>query len=1030
MQSTGRTTSAGGTGLTTAQARSQAGYTDWDFSTVWYQAGDMRPILRSEAATAVDGVVTIRNLNQLQLMNINLTGQYRLAGNIDASATDVSANSPSPGIWSSNGFVPVGTSAEHFTGSLNGAGYVINGLRINRPTLDYVGLIGYAGSGSSISNLGLVGGAVTGQLYVGGLVGYNDGGTITQSYATGAVTGLSYVGGLVGYNDGGSITQSYATGAVTGAFNVVGGLVGYNLGGSITQSYATGAVMGDTKVGGLVGVNSGSITRSYATGAVTGIRFHVGGLVGYSDGTITQSYWDTQTTRQSSGVGEGLNDGVTGLETAQMQDITSFRTTYVGWDFNSVWAPPNQANQYGNATANYPQLYAVTPVMAVIAKGASWEYGDTPQSGGSSATYNGLRAGDLVRTVATLSTVDGWTVGSGAAISNPSGLSYRIVYAPARGGETPRLITVTPNAGQSREYGDANPTLTYTLSRTTTGASGGALVGNDRETGAIDTLATQSSGVGNYDFTIGGLSAGPNYTFTIASASQFSVTPRLVTVTPNSGQSREYGDANPTLGYALSRTTMGASGGAMVGSDALTGTLQTLADATSGVSSYAITQGTLAAPSSNYTLAFTSGQTMAVTRRLVTVTPNAGQSREYGDTNPTLGYALSRTTAGATGGALVGSDSQTGAIGTLATESSGVGNYDFTIGGLSAGPNYTFTIASASQFSVTPRLVTVTPNSGQSREYGDANPTLGYALSRTTMGASGGAMVGSDALTGTLQTSADATSGVSSYAITQGTLAAPSSNYTLAFTSGQTMAVTRRLVTVTPNAGQSREYGDTNPTLTYTLSRTTTGASGGALANSDALTGALATPATVLSAVSNYAINQGDLALSANYTMTFTTGRTLAVTPRLITVTAVDQRMLAGLAVPDLTYTIGGRGLANQDQITGALVTEGSSSSVPGQYQILQGSISVGDNYRLTYVPGVLTIDPNATNVTATWASTVSGIVMDRSNSLSNAPLPMAGLPPSNPAQTLTTQIANISSPLVGLVFDNALLTQGERGAQ
>ncbi|MFY7924999.1 MAG: MBG domain-containing protein [Aquidulcibacter sp.] len=1023
MQSTGRTTSAGGTGLTTAQARSQAGYTGWNFgnsSGVWYQAGDMRPILRSEAATAVDGVITIRNLNQLQLMNINLTGQYRLAGNIDASATDVSANSPSPGIWSSNGFVPVGTSAERFTGSLNGAGYVINGLRINRPTLDYVGLIGYAGSGSSISNLGLVGGSVTGRYQVGGLVGENKG-SITQSYATGAVTSnIDSVGGLVGVNSG-SITQSYATGAVNGT-SFLGGLVGYS-NGTITQSYATGAVMGSSnQVGGLVGGNRGTITQSYATGAVTGSSNQVGGLVGGNFGTITQSYWDTQTT------GRTTSDGGTGLTTAQMQDITSFSTNYAGWDFNSVWAPPNQANQYGNATANYPQLYAVTPVMAVIAKGASWEYGDTPQSGGSSATYNGLRAGDLVRTVATLSTVDGWTVGSGAAISNPSGLSYRIVYAPARGGETPRLITVTPNAGQSREYGDANPVLGYTLSRTTAGATGGALVGSDSETGAIDTLATQSSGVGNYDFTIGSLSAGSNYTFTIASAPKFSVTPRLVTVTPSSGQSREYGDANPTLGYALSRTTMGASGGAMVGSDALTGTLQTLADATSGVSSYAIIQGTLAA-SSNYTLAFTSGQTMAVTRRLVTVTPNAGQSREYGDTNPTLGYALSRTTAGATGGALVGSDSATGAIGTLATESSGVGNYDFTIGSLSAGSNYTFTIASAPQFSVTPRLVTVTPNSGQSREYGDANPTLGYALSRTTMGASGGAMVGSDALTGTLQTLADATSGVSSYAIIQGTLAA-SSNYTLAFTSGQTMAVTRRLVTVTPNAGQSREYGDTNPTLTYTLSRTTTGASGGALANSDALTGALATPATVLSAVSNYAINQGDLALSANYTMTFTTGRTLAVTPRLITVTAVDQRMLAGLAVPDLTYTIGGRGLANQDQITGALVTEGSSSSVPGQYQILQGSISVGDNYRLTYVPGVLTIDPNATNVTATWASTVSGIVMDRSNSLSNAPLPMAGLPPSNPAQTLTTQIANISSPLVGLVFDNALLTQGERGAQ
>ncbi|MFN7306246.1 MAG: MBG domain-containing protein, partial [Acetobacteraceae bacterium] len=369
---------------------------------------------------------------------------------------------------------------------------------------------------------------------------------------------------------------------------------------------------------------------------------------------------------------------------------------------------------------------------------------------------------------------------------------------------TRRLVTVTPNAEQSREYGDTNPTLGYALSRTTAGATGGALVGSDSATGAIGTLATESSGVGNYDFTIGSLSAGSNYTFTIASAPQFSVTPRPITVTPNAEQSREYGDANPTLTYTLSRTTAGATGSALVGSDALTGALQTSAGATSGVSSYAITQGTLAA-SSNYTLAFTSGQTMAVTRRLVTVTPNAGQSREYGDTNPTLTYTLSRTTTGASGGALVGNDRETGAIDTLATQSSGVGNYDFTIGGLSAGPNYTFTIASASQFSVTPRLVTVTPNSGQSREYGDANPTLGYALSRTTMGASGGAMVGSDALTGTLQTLADATSGVSSYAITQGTLAAPSSNYTLAFTSGQTMAVTRRLVTVTPNAEQSRE---------------------------------------------------------------------------------------------------------------------------------------------------------------------------------------------------------------------------------
>ncbi|MCZ8170299.1 MAG: hypothetical protein O9272_01020, partial [Brevundimonas sp.] len=165
------------TGLTTAQARSQGSYVGWDFGSVWYQAGDMRPILRSEAATPVGGVITIRNLNQLQLMGANLAGSYRLAGNIDASATN--ATDTSPGIWGSGGFVPVGTNPFEggvaFTGSLDGAGNVITGLTINRPNTAHVGLIGYAGSGSSISNLGLVGGSVTGNAFVGGLVGENGG---------------------------------------------------------------------------------------------------------------------------------------------------------------------------------------------------------------------------------------------------------------------------------------------------------------------------------------------------------------------------------------------------------------------------------------------------------------------------------------------------------------------------------------------------------------------------------------------------------------------------------------------------------------------------------------------------------------------------------------------------------------------------------------------------------------------------------------------------------------------------------------
>jgi hypothetical protein len=88
-----------------------ATYTDWDFSTVWYQAGDMRPILRSEAAAAnADGLITVSNLNQLALIGANLSASYVLTRDIDASSTDASTESfNAAGIWSAEGWVPIGT---------------------------------------------------------------------------------------------------------------------------------------------------------------------------------------------------------------------------------------------------------------------------------------------------------------------------------------------------------------------------------------------------------------------------------------------------------------------------------------------------------------------------------------------------------------------------------------------------------------------------------------------------------------------------------------------------------------------------------------------------------------------------------------------------------------------------------------------------------------------------------------------------------------------------------------------------------
>ena len=159
------------------------------------------------------------------------------------------------------------------------------------------GLVGWNNSGSiSVSYaMGAVHGGA-GDDYVGGLVGHISGGSISASYATGAVhggAGTDNVGGLVGYISGGSISASYTTGAVDGGagnYDNVGGLVGYNAGGNIGASFATGAVDGgagaDT-VGGLVGWNNGSIGASYATGDANGgdMNDYVGSLVGRNGGS-------------------------------------------------------------------------------------------------------------------------------------------------------------------------------------------------------------------------------------------------------------------------------------------------------------------------------------------------------------------------------------------------------------------------------------------------------------------------------------------------------------------------------------------------------------------------------------------------------------------------------------------------------------------------------------------------------------------------------------------------------------------------
>mgnify|MGYP001452190754 CR=1 FL=1 len=157
---------------------------------------------------------------------------------------------------SNEGFSPIGNQTSRFTGEYNGAKKTINGLTIARSTNTYnTGLFGRT-LNANISNIGLIDVNITGNTWVGPLVGLADTTSITNCYtSSGTVTGTSYVGGLVGYLfSSASITNTYSNvDNVTASSNYIGGLVGRIYSSTILNSYSTGKVVSTNSRGGLVG---------------------------------------------------------------------------------------------------------------------------------------------------------------------------------------------------------------------------------------------------------------------------------------------------------------------------------------------------------------------------------------------------------------------------------------------------------------------------------------------------------------------------------------------------------------------------------------------------------------------------------------------------------------------------------------------------------------------------------------------------------------------------------------------------------
>jgi hypothetical protein len=267
----------------------------------------------------------------------------------------------------------LGLGGTPFTGVFEGNCHTISHLRVNVQSR-FAGLFDGLGYGGQVRNLGIVDVNVTSSFFLppdleerdpyyedplwsyscpaGGLVGYNEHGTLTNCYSAGAVHGIgSEAGGVVGFNMHGTVTQCYSTATVSGAAWGIGGLVGFKSGGIVIQCYSAGAVSGEGCIGGLVGYSPG-------------------------EEPVIASFWDTQTSGQVKSAG-GMGKTTAEMQTAKM--FLDARWDFVGETDNGtedIWKiaeglgyPRLSWEKYSGGTGEPNDPYQIATAADLIALG-------------------------------------------------------------------------------------------------------------------------------------------------------------------------------------------------------------------------------------------------------------------------------------------------------------------------------------------------------------------------------------------------------------------------------------------------------------------------------------------------------------------------------------------------------------------------------------------------------------------------------------------------------------------------------------
>ena len=170
-------------------------------------------------------------------------------------------------------FTPIGTAAKHFMGTFDGGGHTITGLSADgtysmTDTGSYLGLFGYT-SGAVIKDLTLSGVDFDGAYMAGGFAGEANSTTFTNCTLTGGstISYAYYTGGLFGHSSGGcTVTGCTVENSVLDGPWKTGGITGYADGVTISDTTVNNTAVEGTGAGALIGhANAGNTKLTNVT---------------------------------------------------------------------------------------------------------------------------------------------------------------------------------------------------------------------------------------------------------------------------------------------------------------------------------------------------------------------------------------------------------------------------------------------------------------------------------------------------------------------------------------------------------------------------------------------------------------------------------------------------------------------------------------------------------------------------------------------------------------------------------------------